>query len=86
MLLLFFFSSSFCSFIYFLYVLFWAGVLEANDDAMQLFDNKAAKGKVSSGTSKESVIQDAGEMAMKMYLKSQGQQQGGILGLASKFM
>jgi hypothetical protein len=52
----------------------------------QLFDNKAAKGKVSSGTTKESVIQDAGEMAMKMYLKSQGQQQGGILGLASKFM
>jgi hypothetical protein len=52
----------------------------------QLFDDKAAKGKLSSDTSKEGVIQKAGEFAMKMYLKSQGEQKGGLLGLASKFM
>lgn len=53
---------------------------------LQLFDDKASKGKVSSGASKEGVIQKAGEFAMKMYLKSQGEQQGGLMGLASKFM
>jgi hypothetical protein len=52
----------------------------------QLFDNKSAEGKVSSSASKESTIQKAGEVAMKMYFKSQGQQQGGLMGLASKFL
>lgn len=52
----------------------------------QLFDDKAAKGKVSSDASKESVVQQAGEVALKMYLKNQGEQQGGLLGMASKFM
>jgi hypothetical protein len=55
---------------------------------IQLFDSKAADGKVSSDASKESVVQQAGEMAMKMYFKSQGGGQGGpgaLLGLASKF-
>lgn len=54
----------------------------------QLFDNKAADGKVASDASKESAIQQAGEMALKMYLKSQGGNQGGSSGLmsiASKF-
>lgn len=52
----------------------------------QLFDNKSSQGKVAAGTDKGSVLQQAGEMAVKMYLKSQGGQQGGLLGLASKFM
>jgi len=58
----------------------------AMSEASKLFDDKASKGKVGSNTSKENVIQSAGEMAMKMYFKSQGQQQGGLMGLASKFM
>ncbi|KAK7223632.1 hypothetical protein V2G26_011635 [Clonostachys chloroleuca] len=58
----------------------------ALSEASKLFEDKASAGKVTSGTSKESVVQQAGEVAMKMYLKSQGQQQGGILGFASKFM
>jgi hypothetical protein len=41
---------------------------------------------VASGTEKESTVEKAGEMAMKMYLKSQGQSQGGLMGMASKFM
>lgn len=53
---------------------------------LQLFDDKASKGKVSSGSSKEASIQKAGEFAMKLYLKNQGEQKGGILGLTSKFM
>lgn len=53
----------------------------------QLFDQRQSQGKVADGTSKESAIQQAGEMALKMYFKSQGQQQaGGFMGLASKFM
>ncbi|KAF5988954.1 beta-flanking [Fusarium coicis] len=61
-------------------------------EASKLFDNKAASGKVSEGTSKESVIQQAGEVAFKMYLKNQagaGGQQGGasgLMSLASKFL
>ncbi|KND91219.1 hypothetical protein TOPH_03943 [Tolypocladium ophioglossoides CBS 100239] len=52
----------------------------------QLFDSKAAQGKVIDGASKESTIQKASEMAMKMYFKSQGEQQGGLMGLASKYL
>lgn len=42
---------------------------------------------MSSDANKESVVQQAGEMAMKMYFKSQGGGGGasGLLGLASKF-
>ncbi|KAH6609211.1 hypothetical protein Trco_002557 [Trichoderma cornu-damae] len=61
----------------------------AMSEASKLFDSKAANGKVSSDASKESVIQQAGEMALKMYFKSQGSGQGGpsgLLGLASKFL
>ncbi|KAI9171663.1 hypothetical protein HJFPF1_01149 [Paramyrothecium foliicola] len=58
----------------------------ALSEASKLFDDKAAKGKVSSNASKESTIQKAGEVAMKMYFKSQGQQQGGLLSMASKFL
>ncbi|KAI1656849.1 hypothetical protein F4813DRAFT_362044 [Daldinia decipiens] len=60
-------------------------------EASKLFDQKASQGKVSSDSSKESAVMKAGEMALKMYLKSQGggktQSSGsGILGLASKFL
>ncbi|KAK1969421.1 hypothetical protein LZ32DRAFT_410621 [Colletotrichum eremochloae] len=56
-------------------------------EASRLFDQRQSQGKVADGTSKESAIQQAGEMALKMYFKSQGQQQpGGIMGLASKLM
>ncbi|KAK6214709.1 hypothetical protein QIS74_07728 [Colletotrichum tabaci] len=56
-------------------------------EASRLFDQRQSQGKVADGTSKESAIQQAGEMALKMYFKSQGQQQaGGFMGLASKFM
>ncbi|KAM5371683.1 hypothetical protein ACJZ2D_007848 [Fusarium nematophilum] len=55
-------------------------------EASKLFDDKASKGKVSSSASKESVVQQAGEVALKMYLKNQGEQQGGFAGLASKFI
>ncbi|KAL7786293.1 hypothetical protein V8C37DRAFT_412574 [Trichoderma ceciliae] len=64
----------------------------AMSEASKLFDSKSANGKVSSDASKESVIQQAGEMALKMYFKSQGGGQGGgqggpsgLLGIASKF-
>ncbi|KAI0103487.1 hypothetical protein F4814DRAFT_98705 [Daldinia grandis] len=60
-------------------------------EASKLFDQKASQGKVSSDSSKESAVMKAGEMALKMYLKSQGGGQAqssgsGILGLASKFL
>ncbi|KAI1752814.1 ClpP/crotonase [Xylaria castorea] len=59
-------------------------------EASKLFDKKASQGKVSSDSSKESAVMQAGEMAIKMYMKSQGGQQSsgasGLLGLASKFI
>lgn len=63
-------------------------------EASKLFDQKSSQGKVSSGASKESAIMQAGEMALKFYMKSQGGQQSsssgggasGLLSLASKFM
>jgi len=61
----------------------------AMGEASKLFDSQASQGNVASGASKESAIQQAGEMALKMYMKSQGGGSGGasgLLGLASKFM
>ncbi|KAK5992676.1 hypothetical protein PT974_06091 [Cladobotryum mycophilum] len=58
----------------------------AMSEASKLFDDKASQGKVQSGSSKESAVQQAGELAMKMYFKSQGQKQGGLAGLASQFI
>ena len=58
-------------------------------NTMQLFDHRSSKNGVASGTKKDDVIKQAGEMALKMYLKSQGGSQGGsggIAGLASKFL
>ncbi|KAL2291918.1 hypothetical protein FJTKL_12066 [Diaporthe vaccinii] len=62
-------------------------------EASKLFEQQSAAGKVSSDTSKESAVQQAGEMALKMYLKSKtgggesgGGGSSGLLSLASKFM
>lgn len=59
-------------------------------EASKLFDNQSAQGNVQSGASKQSAVQQAGEMALKMYMKSQGggggAGPGGLLGFASKFM
>ncbi|KAI2471362.1 hypothetical protein F4781DRAFT_429478 [Annulohypoxylon bovei var. microspora] len=59
-------------------------------EASKLFDQKASQGKVSSDSSKETAVMKAGEMALKMYLKSNGggasSSGSGILGLASKFL
>ncbi|CEJ89150.1 hypothetical protein VHEMI05012 [[Torrubiella] hemipterigena] len=64
----------------------------ALSEASKLFDDKSANGQVPSGTSKENVLQKAGEMAMKMYFKSQmdaggsGGSAGNLMNLASKFL
>ncbi|GAB0132478.1 hypothetical protein EsDP_00000912 [Epichloe bromicola] len=55
-------------------------------EASKLFDDKAAKGKVEGGASKENVVQQAVETAMKMYFKSQATSQGGMAGMAAKFL
>ncbi|KAK3309525.1 uncharacterized protein B0T15DRAFT_515716 [Chaetomium strumarium] len=60
--------------------------------AAKLFDAQASQGKVAPEADKQSVVMKAGEMALKMYLKSHGSQAGGsagaggLLSLASKFM
>lgn len=64
----------------------------AMGEASKLFDNQASQGKVQEGSTKQSVVEQAGKMALKMYLKGQagssgnaGGGPGGLLGLASKF-
>ncbi|RFU28372.1 hypothetical protein B7463_g7986, partial [Scytalidium lignicola] len=47
-------------------------------EAGKLFDSQSAQGNVSSGSTKETAIQKAGEMALKMYMKSQGGGGGGV--------
>ncbi len=61
----------------------------AMGEASKLFDQQSSQGRVSSGSSKESAVAEAGEMALKMYMKSQGGSGGGPAGLfslASKFL
>ncbi|KAK2594557.1 hypothetical protein QQS21_007729 [Conoideocrella luteorostrata] len=58
----------------------------AMSEASKLFDSKAQQGKVTDGASKENVVQQAVETAMKMYFKSQAGSQGGLAGMASKFL
>ena len=53
-------------------------------EASKLFDRQSSQGNVQSGTSKQSVVQQAGEMALKMYLKGQGG--SGASGLLGKFL
>jgi hypothetical protein len=62
----------------------------AMGEASKLFDSQSSAGNVASGASKESAVQQAGEMALKMYMQSQGGGSGGggvssLMGLASKF-
>lgn len=62
----------------------------AMGEASKLFDSQSSAGNVAAGASKESAIQQAGEMALKMYMQSQGGGSGGggvssLMGLASKF-
>ena len=74
----------------------------AMSQAAKLFDQQASAGNVSRGTSKESAVMKAGEMALNMYFKSQGDgaggkfpgagvagsggNLGGLLNMAGKFM
>lgn len=67
----------------------------AMGEASKLFDSQASQGRVASGSSKESAVKQAGEMALKMYLKSQGGGgaggasaggAGGLLDIARKFL
>ncbi|KAI0126471.1 hypothetical protein BJ170DRAFT_628860 [Xylariales sp. AK1849] len=63
-----------------------AFVKMAMQEAGQLFNQKQEQGKVSSDSSQQSAMMQAGEMALKMYMKSNGQSSSGLLGLASKFL
>ncbi len=64
----------------------------AMSQASKLFDQQDSKGRVSSGSSKEGAVTEAAQMALKMYLKSQGGGSssgggmGSLLGMASKFL
>ncbi|RCI13087.1 hypothetical protein L249_0192 [Ophiocordyceps polyrhachis-furcata BCC 54312] len=58
----------------------------ALSEASKLFDDKESRGKVPAGADKQTVLQKAGEMAMKLYFKNQAQKQGGLVGMASQFM
>lgn len=64
----------------------------AMSEASKLFEQQSSQGRVSSGSSKESAVQQAGELALKMYMKSQGGSgsssggSSGLLSLASKFL
>jgi hypothetical protein len=58
----------------------------AMGEASKLFESQSAQGNVASGASKQSVVQQAGEMALKMYMQSQGGGTSGLMGLASKFL
>lgn len=55
-------------------------------DITILQDQQSSSGNVASGASKESVVQEAGEQALKMYMGSGGSSGGGLMSLASKFM
>jgi len=72
-----------------------AFVAMAMAEASKLFDQKSSQGKVSPSSSKESAVMQAGELALKMYLKSQGGNQqssgssgstAGLMSLASKYL
>lgn len=62
----------------------------AMGQASKLFDQQSQQGKVESGADKQSVVNDAAKMALKMYLKGQaggaGGGPGGLMGMAGKFL
>jgi hypothetical protein len=61
----------------------------AMGQASKLFDQQSQSGNVAQGASKESAVQQAAEMALKMYMGGGGQSGSGgvssLMGLASKF-
>lgn len=60
----------------------------AMQEASKLFDQQSSQGNVQGGTDKQSVVNQAGKMALQMFLKSQGGGGGGasgLMSLASKF-
>jgi len=59
----------------------------AMGEAAKLFDQQSAQGNTS-GFDKQDVVAKAGQMAMKMFLKSEmsGSGSSGLMGLAGKFL
>lgn len=62
----------------------------AMGQASQLFDQQSRAGKVDPGADKQSVVNSAAKMALKMYLKGGsdggGAGPGGLMGMAARFM
>ncbi|KAG9921492.1 hypothetical protein KCV02_g11138, partial [Aureobasidium melanogenum] len=62
----------------------------AMSQAAKLFDQQSSQGNVHQSASKQDAISSAAQMALKMYMKSQGGGGGssasGLMGLMSKFM
>jgi len=60
----------------------------AMGQAAKLFDQQSAQGNTSSGATKQDAVTKAGEMALKMFMKSEmsGGGGGGLMSMASKFM
>lgn len=54
-------------------------------EASNLFDSQSKQGNVQPGVDKQSVMNSASRMALKLFLKNQGGG-GGLLSMASKFM
>lgn len=61
-------------------------------EASKLFDDKEKEGKLQEGTTKQGVVREAGEIALKLFLKNQagggsggGGGAGGLADLAGKF-
>jgi hypothetical protein len=58
--------------------------------AGKLFDQQSGQGNVASGADKQSAVNSAAKLALQMYMKSEGKGggggQGGLMGLASRFM
>ena len=54
-------------------------------EASKLFDQQSGAGNLAQGANKQSAVEEAGKMALKMYMKSGGGG-GGLMGMASKFM
>jgi hypothetical protein len=54
--------------------------------ASKLFDQQSASGNAHPEATKESAVSSAAQMALQMYMKSQGGGASGLMGLASKFL
>jgi hypothetical protein len=63
----------------------------AMGEAAKLFESQSSQGNMSSGTTKNEVVQQAAKTALKMFMQGGGGAGGtggpsGLMGLASKFM